>query len=652
MRKVILILLVASVCQAALAQSPYKSRLGRFQVDQKKGCAPFTVTIIDTNLITSGDCTLGKPCDMDFNFKVGINCVDKILIPKDCGQNKFSYTFTTPGTYILRVLYQSIGADDITITVDQNIQPNFDIYSCANSKAQVKVNDNNYDQYVIDFTNDGTPEYILPFSNSILAGPHTYTSAGTKTITVRGRDLNSADNCLSTIQTFTAINVLPTTTINTLTAVDDSNIKLDFSTQPNIQYRSEIGVNSGSTFQLYQTVFGVNTLAVPNLKVDDNFYCFRLSSYDPCINSNASYSNTICSQNFDLNIKSAVNTLNWTTSTSGITSMTYVRKKNNIVDVTLTRPGATPLAIDDLDAICKTNYCYTLTSNYSNGSKSISLPKCGTAFNTNTPPAIDNVSSIVVDPGVNLTWLLDPLILTPGFNVSRSILSGSGVPVETTSTKQFNDPAYQTSFNFCYAINYTDNCGNRSATGALVCPLRLYGALDAKTNIISLRWSRYTGWNQGIKSYIVEKYGLGNILIQKFDVGTDTLFVDDQPDPKNQFVAYRIAATSTEAGLTTSTSNTLSFVKETHLIAPTAFTPNGDKLNDTFTITGEFIVKISLNIFDRWGALIFATEKNEPWDGRRNGLLLPEGAYIWKADISNLAGQNFNRSGTIMLLEK
>ena len=632
MRKIILLLIISLIGLEAQAQSPYKSRLGRFQVDQKKGCAPFTVTITDTNLITTGNCTAGKPCEMDYEGK-------------GQQQNIFTYIYTTPGTFKLSVLYQSIGADDITITVVPNIQPNFDIYSCAGNKAQVKVNDNNYEQYLIDFTNSGIPQDSLPFTNSILTKPHTYAASGTQTINVRGRNTNAADNCANKTQTFTAINVLPATTINTLTAVDASNVKLDFTNQANIQYRSEIGVNSGSSFQLYQTVFGVATLAVPNLKVDDNYYCFRLSSYDPCANTNR-YSNTICSQNFDLTIQSAVNKLAWSTSTSGIASMEILRNKNTYSTI----PGA-PLLFDDLDAVCKTNYCYQVISRYANGARSISLEKCGVAFNTNIPPAINNVTALVSDPGVELSWQLAPLITSAGFNVLRSILSGSPVQVGATPNLVYNDPSYQTSFNFCYRINYSDICGNASATGSLVCPLRLYGFIDPK-NIISLRWSKYTGWKQGVTKYTVEKYGIGNVLIKKFDVSTDTLFVDDQPDPTNQYVAYKIIATSVEAGITSSNSNLISFVKETHLIAPTAFTPNGDKLNDTFTITGEFIVKIELSLFDRWGALIFTTTKNEPWDGRRNGLILPEGAYIWKADISNLAGQSFNRSGTVMLLSK
>jgi hypothetical protein len=79
------------------------SRLGRFVVDKTSGCAPLTVTIIDTNLITTGDCTAGKPCEMNY---------------EGTGQqNTFTYTYITPGIFKLSVLYQSIGSDDISITV-------------------------------------------------------------------------------------------------------------------------------------------------------------------------------------------------------------------------------------------------------------------------------------------------------------------------------------------------------------------------------------------------------------------------------------------------------------------------------------------------------------------------------------------------------
>src|SRR6478609_909377 len=121
-----LILFFSVTTVAALYAQPYTSRLGRFNVDQVKGCAPFTVTITDANLKTTGECTPGKPCLMDYEGK-------------GQQQNQFTYTYTTAGTFKLSVLYQSIGADDISITVVENTKPSFEIYSCAANKVSVKV---------------------------------------------------------------------------------------------------------------------------------------------------------------------------------------------------------------------------------------------------------------------------------------------------------------------------------------------------------------------------------------------------------------------------------------------------------------------------------------------------------------------------------
>ena len=132
----ILLLLISF---ASVAQ-PYISRLGRFQVDQVKGCAPLTVTITNANLSTVGECTGTKPCLMNYEALGQL-------------QNTFTYVYTTPGTFKLSVLYQSqvTGPDDITITVLPNIQPNFEIYTCSSNGVSVKVTDKNYDQYFIDF---------------------------------------------------------------------------------------------------------------------------------------------------------------------------------------------------------------------------------------------------------------------------------------------------------------------------------------------------------------------------------------------------------------------------------------------------------------------------------------------------------------------
>ena len=217
-----------------------------------------------------------------------------------------------------------------------------------------------------------------------------------------------------------------------------------------------------------------------------------------------------------------------------------------------------------------------------------------------------------------------------------------------TPTK-LTDNTYTTEGKYCYKINYIDKCDNVSPPGIETCPIQLTGTLN-KSNVISLEWSAYTGWKNGVKNYTVEKYNLQGSLIKTITL-TSTTFVDDVADPGNQYVQYLIKAQPNDVALAGSNSNVVVFIKNANLYYPTAFSPNGDNLNDGFMVSGQFIVRMSLKIFDRWGALIFVTDKNEPWNGQREGKSLPPSTYIWKADITDLAGRTFSKEGTVALIQ-
>src|SRR5690606_6402287 len=64
-------------------------------------------------------------------------------------------------------------------------------------------------------------------------------------------------------------------------------------------------------------------------------------------------------------------------------------------------------------------------------------------------------------------------------------------------------------------------------------------------------------------------------------------------------------------------------LEEYSLSIPNAFSPNGDGINDHFTVYGseEFIEIQSMRIFDRWGNRVYDHRKDYPfrWDGRVNG---------------------------------
>ncbi len=628
------IFILSFVFFAGNLHAQYTSRLGRFQVNEIKGCAPFTVTIINTNVITTGECTPGKPCLMDY------------LGNATQSQNLFTFTYTTPGTFKLSVLYQSIGADDITITVDPNIQPAFEVYTCSGLQTSIKITDKTYDQYYVDFNSDGITEVAMPNSNNQTA-THNYGVAGNFNISVRGKDINSADNCTAKVLAFSSVATLPVPQITTLSALDATQLKLDFTSLTNVQFKLEIAVNNASTFQQFQTLYGVNSVTIPNLKVDDNFYCFRLSAFDPCTNTNT-YSFPVCSQNVDLAIQSGVNKLTWTTSGTGVTTTDIQRGGTTYTLI----PGS-PASFDDVDVVCKTSYCYRVISLYPGGTTSISLEKCGESFTTTNPSPVNNTSSEVSAEGVKLTWKQDPLFNPFEYTILRSQNNGPFGELGRDTKTEYSDTGYTTGLSACYRINYSDMCGNESQQGTLVCPMRLTFSIDNK-NAITLSWSKLIGWKNGVKNYRIQKFDRSGGLISTTNVGLDTVFVDDQKDLINQVVQYRVLADANETGQIISISNQVIVTKEANLFYPNAFTPDGTGpiQNETFTVSGQYIVKMELKIFDRWGTMIFFTEENKPWDGTQSGRAMPEGTYVWVASITDMVGRNFSREGTVVILKK
>ena len=66
------------------------------------------------------------------------------------------------------------------------------------------------------------------------------------------------------------------------------------------------------------------------------------------------------------------------------------------------------------------------------------------------------------------------------------------------------------------------------------------------------------------------------------------------------------------------------------LIMILAFSPNGDGLNDFFTLflKPESYVDYNIKIYNKWHHLIY-NEDNTPWDGKLNDVLLNNGSYSY-----------------------
>lgn len=96
-------------------------------------------------------------------------------------------------------------------------------------------------------------------------------------------------------------------------------------------------------------------------------------------------------------------------------------------------------------------------------------------------------------------------------------------------------------------------------------------------------------------------------------------------------------------------------IKVTKFVAiwvPNAFTPNGDGNNDELYVVPRLITDFNIQLYDRWGKLIYETDDmNFRWNGNDSGgQPLPEGVYTYIINAVDFDGERVREGGTITLL--
>ena len=89
------------------------------------------------------------------------------------------------------------------------------------------------------------------------------------------------------------------------------------------------------------------------------------------------------------------------------------------------------------------------------------------------------------------------------------------------------------------------------------------------------------------------------------------------------------------------------------LLLASAFTPNGDGINDEYGISNAFIINEldRFQLYDRWGAKIFESmDKNDTWDGSYKNQLLMPGTYVYKIEYQ-CRGDNYQKTGSFNLIK-
>lgn len=131
--------------------------------------------------------------------------------------------------------------------------------------------------------------------------------------------------------------------------------------------------------------------------------------------------------------------------------------------------------------------------------------------------------------------------------------------------------------------------------------------------------------------------------------GAATAHTYDQPG------IYTVVMTATDSGCT-ATDTLLVVVNgpigEGGIIVPNVFSPNGDGSNDTWGAEGFGLVRLSAQVFNRWGQLLFELgAPGQVWDGRNTSNdPVPEGTYYYILEAEGADGRSYRFTGALTLV--
>lgn len=208
---------------------------------------------------------------------------------------------------------------------------------------------------------------------------------------------------------------------------------------------------------------------------------------------------------------------------------------------------------------------------------------------------------------------------------------------------------------YLYTVTEVDLCGYENLVNREGKSILLTGEYQDGSK---LSWTEYVNWKNGVSVYNLEiskPFGFDQVIQTQRNV---TDYFDDMyyRDIRG---AYCYKAHAVNSSGDTSYSNVACVIGSPKVDIPSAFSPNGDNLNDLFnpitqfTLLGEVeeLNSYYFEIYTRWGEKIYSTNNvGEGWDGTYRDAECQQGAYIYVVKAKGLDGTVINLDGTVTLL--
>lgn len=372
--------------------------------------------------------------------------------------------------------------------------------------------------------------------------------------------------------------------------------------------------------------------------------CYRLRLLDACDNVLLS-SVVLCPVDLQVSSANRQNRLAWT-QPAGSAVTGYEIRRN---DALLATVAAAERQYIDSAVSCGVTYRYRVTA-LTGAATSESREQSITTVAASAPPAPRLTASFRLDNGVEIDLLSAVRDTATRLRVRR-LLGNTTTELPASRRPVVDQPGPVTPANVpCYVGRLTDPCGNATPDGPASCPPVLAArATDRDGNFIDLNWAAPAGQGSGWR-YRLILLDANNQEISSSPVSATTLPTQAPAPPQDrQILRYRLEATSS-ANLVVY-SNVVTITRELTVIIPTAFTPNGDGLNDQLEIKGRFLKNFDFKVFDRNGLQVFhGTDRSQTWDGRIRGTLAAPQVFAYQFEATDEIGQRIVRRGTVTIL--
>lgn len=321
-----------------------------------------------------------------------------------------------------------------------------------------------------------------------------------------------------------------------------------------------------------------------------------------------------------------------------------------------TVPGDQLFYIDGENTFCYDNVSYRVRALRQIGGVISSFSNIDSMFpmhNTPEEPIHIEAASVFADSVIDISWLAYQGY-GPSYYVITKSINGTGYEVIDTVPKtqllyRDSDVLVDEQF-YYYRVHLRDTCGDRTPGGRYGKSILLQ--VSPEGQFPELSWTHYEEWPNGILSYNIEVFDpeLGNFRFVN-SVGKDVRrYVDEETFIRDGEYCYRIRAIEAN-GINEAYSNEDCTIFGPKFFTPNAFTPNDDGNNDRFFVVAPGVRQMTLEIYDRWGRLIFQTsDLDGGWDGTYKGKSAPEGVYIFQLKGNATNGTKLNTTGSVTLI--